>query len=114
VELDFELAAAIPSFDVSVLVTNARGVRVLDESWSDAQALGRGTPGRATARVRIPGVLNVGDHTIGAWLGTSYETLVDAPRLVTLTVDGADLDRPDRAVCLDVPWSVSRDVDDGG
>jgi ABC-2 type transport system ATP-binding protein/lipopolysaccharide transport system ATP-binding protein len=106
VEVEYDLHERVPGFDVSVKVTNAAGVRVLDESWSDAQTDGRDEPGRRRARLTIPGVLNVGDHVIGLWIGTRYETFVDSSSLVTVSVVGEDLDRPSRAVCLDLPWSV--------
>lgn len=112
VELDYELRERVPGFDISVKVTNAAGVRVLDESWSDVQSDGRDEPGRRCARVTIPGVLNVGDHVIGVWIGTGYETFVDARQLVTVTIVGEDLDRATRAVCLGLAWAVeSRDAD---
>jgi ABC-2 type transport system ATP-binding protein/lipopolysaccharide transport system ATP-binding protein len=108
VVVDFDLTERVTTFDVSVLVTTARGVRVLDESWSDQQRDGRGEPGRYRARVRVPGVLNVGEHAVGVWLGSAYETFLDAPEATALHVDGGDLERPDRAVCLALPWEVDR------
>ena len=112
VELEYELHERVPGFDLSVRCTNAAGVCVLDESWSDVRPSGRGEPGRRRARLTIPGILNVGDHAVGVWMGTNYETFVRAPELVTVTVAGEDLDRPNRAVVLNLPWDVEqRDPD---
>ena len=113
VELHFELRERVRGFDASVLVTTSRGVRLLDESWSDAVPEDPGAPGRYVARVTVPPMLNVGDHTIGVWFGTRYETFVYEPEVVRIGIDGSDADRPDRAVCLGLPWDVER-VDGSG
>jgi ABC-2 type transport system ATP-binding protein/lipopolysaccharide transport system ATP-binding protein len=107
VEVRWRLDEPVPTFDVSVLVTSRRGVRLVDESWSDVQDDGRGVVGEHVARVTIPPVLNVGTVSVGAWLGSRYETFVDEPSVATVELEGSVRERPDRAVVLDVPWHVA-------
>jgi len=111
VEVRWRLSEPVPTFDVSVLVTNRRGVRLLDESWSDVVDAGRGEVGEHAVRFRVPPVLNVGTVAVGVWLGSRYETFFDEPTLLSLELEGSLDERPDRVVVLDDPrWTV---VDDG-
>jgi ABC-2 type transport system ATP-binding protein/lipopolysaccharide transport system ATP-binding protein len=105
VEVDYELTDAVPGFDIAISVTTRRGVRVLDEQLSDRVRDGRGRPGRFVARLTVPPVLNSGDYDVGVWFGTAYEDLWWDLSVLRLRLEGTSL-RPERAVCLDLPWSV--------
>jgi ABC-type polysaccharide/polyol phosphate transport system ATPase subunit len=105
VEVDYELAEAVPGFDIAVSITSRRGVRVLDEQLSDVVREGRGRPGRFVARLAVPPVLNTGDYDVGIWFGTAYDDLWYDLSVLRLQLEGTSL-RPERAVCLDLPWSV--------
>jgi ABC-2 type transport system ATP-binding protein/lipopolysaccharide transport system ATP-binding protein len=106
IELEWELHEPVATFDAAVLVTNLRGVRLLDQSWSDVRAEGRGSPGRRIGRITVPPILNVGPITIGVWLGSTYEPYLNEPSLLTVDLEGSDMERPDRVICIDVPWEV--------
>jgi ABC-2 type transport system ATP-binding protein/lipopolysaccharide transport system ATP-binding protein len=106
VEIEYELADAVPGFDIALVVANRRGTRVLDELLSDHAPDGRGRAGRFVARVPVPPVLNAGDYDVGLWFGTAYEQFLWEPDLLRLRLEGGAADRPDRTVCLDLPWAV--------
>ena len=76
IEVDYVAHEPVPGLALSVYVQNLRDVRVVDESWVDRWPEGRGEAGEHRATVTIPPVLNVGDHTVGVWMGTGYEELV--------------------------------------
>ena len=106
-EVDFELSAEVPDFDLSVYVTNHRGVRVFDELLSD-QSPGRLVPGRYRAEMEVPPVLNVGDFSVGLWFGTTTAKILHEPVAASFTLHGSDRRRPDRTVVLDLPIKVTR------
>jgi ABC-type polysaccharide/polyol phosphate transport system ATPase subunit len=106
-EVDFELDAEVPDFDLSVYVTNHRGVRVFDELLSD-QSPGRLEPGRYRAEMEIPPVLNVGDFSVGLWFGTTTAKILHEPVAASFTLHGSDRKRADRTVVLDLPIKVTR------
>ncbi len=54
----------------------------------------------------IPPILNVGDHTVGVWMGTGYEELVWADAVVRFRLDGDSQGRAERVTRLDAPWQV--------
>jgi hypothetical protein len=56
----------------------------------------------------IPPVLNVGDYTIGVWIGTTYETIVDESATAGVRLEGSVKERPYRLVELRIPWSHRR------
>jgi len=107
VEVDFSLSRRVPGFDLAVYLTTAGGTRVLDEALRDVGTLGL-DPGRWVARLAVPPVLNVGDHTVGVWTGTAYEDFFDQPLTARVTVQGSDLGRPARTVVLGLPVTVER------
>ena len=108
VELTFQVVAPVPDLDLSVVVQNLRGVRLLDEAWSDTAPTPRGVPGRYTARLRVPPVLNVGDYNVGVWIGTQYETFAWEDQAVSFRLEGATQNRPERVMQLGLRWSVQR------
>ena len=95
--------------DVAVFITNARGVRVLDELLSDSQQVSL-RPGLHEVVLDVPPVLNVGEHMVGVWIGTSVFDHVDEPAAAAFTLFGSDRNRPDRAVVLDLPFRVTSAV----
>jgi Wzt C-terminal domain len=108
IEIDLEVLRPVPTLDASIQVTSSRGVRILDEAWSDSASPERGTPGRYVATMVIPPVLNVGEYYISLWLGSAYETfsyIEDGPRF---QLEGTTMGRPDRAVQLGLAWEVRR------
>jgi hypothetical protein len=52
----------------------------------------------------LPPVLNVGQHVVGVWVGTSTVTLIDDPSVASFELFGSTRGRPDRAVVLDLPF----------
>jgi ABC-type polysaccharide/polyol phosphate transport system ATPase subunit len=105
VEVRYRLRAAIPRLDLAVYVLTARGVRVLDEMWSDTVERRPDKPGDYEVTATIPPVLNVGEYTIGVWIGTSYETFVEESTAAAIRLEGSVKERPERLVELRVPWS---------
>jgi len=112
VEVAFLVRAAVPGLDVGVHLYNMRGVEVLSEAWGDAVLDRQSEPGTYVARVEIPPLLNVGDYTVGVWIGTRYDTFVQETTLYRFRLEGDVRGRPRRIVSLGLPWDVRR-VDDG-
>jgi ABC-type polysaccharide/polyol phosphate transport system ATPase subunit len=108
IEIRFSLRTAVPGLDLATYVLNSRGAEVLNEAWSDTAPDRPSGPGEYLARLEIPPVLNVGDHTAGVWIGTAYETLVQEPTARRFRVQGDAMDRPKRTIVLVLPWSVQR------
>jgi ABC-2 type transport system ATP-binding protein/lipopolysaccharide transport system ATP-binding protein len=50
----------------------------------------------------------VGEYTVGVWVGTSTLDLLDEPTAASFTLHGSDHGRPDRAVVLGLPFSITR------
>jgi len=73
VEVRFTIRAAVGGLDVTAYVQNLQGLRLLDEAWSEHAGEYTVAPGEYCARLTVPPVLNVGDYTVGIWLGTMYE-----------------------------------------
>ena len=95
-----------PGLDVAVFVTTTRGTRVFDEALSDRSDAGL-PAGRHRLVLDVPAVLNAGEYTVGVWVGTPLEDLVMEPAAAAFALHGADRNRPDRAVVLGLPFSVS-------
>ena len=110
IEVDLTLAEEVPGFDVAVYVTRSGGIRVLDEGLGD-----RGTrrlgPGAYRVSVPVPPVLNVGEYTLGVWVGSAYDDLLDEPAAATFTLHGEPR-RTQRAVVLGLPVAVEALVAD--
>ena len=107
VRLEVEVLEEVPGLDVAVFLTNARGVRVLDEAVSDRGPV-RFSLGTHSVELAVPALLNTGDYTVGVWIGTSTLDLVDEPAVASFTVEGSDGGRPDRAVVLGLPFTVKQ------
>ena len=106
--VDLDVQDDRPGLDAAVWVTAARGTRVFDEALSDQGAEGL-RPGRRRLVLDVPPVLNVGDYTVGVWVGTAIDDVLTEPTAVSFTLLGAQRGRPDRVVVLGLPFSVSED-----
>jgi ABC-2 type transport system ATP-binding protein/lipopolysaccharide transport system ATP-binding protein len=105
ITVDFELSDEVPGLDIGLAVTTSRGVKVFDEALSDHE-LPRLGPGAYRADMSVPPILNVGDHTVGLWMGTMLEDFLYEPAAASFTLGGSGHDRPDRAVVLGLPFVV--------
>jgi ABC-2 type transport system ATP-binding protein/lipopolysaccharide transport system ATP-binding protein len=106
IEVTYTINERVPALDMSVLIFNASGTRVLDEAWSDTEGSRPDRPGTYTVRISVPPLLNVGEYRIGIWGGTAYETLLFSPAASTFRLEGSTRGRPERAVALFLRWDV--------
>jgi ABC-type polysaccharide/polyol phosphate transport system ATPase subunit len=106
VEVDYTVHEHVPGLAVAVYLQNLRNVRIVDESTSDQWPAGRGEPGTYRARLAVPPILNAGDYTLGAWVGTGYEELVWADAAVSFRLDGDTQGRAERALQLHLGWDI--------
>jgi ABC-2 type transport system ATP-binding protein/lipopolysaccharide transport system ATP-binding protein len=107
IEVTYTINQRVPALDMSVLIFNASGMRVLDEAWSDTEGDRPDRPGTYTVRISVPPLLNVGEYRIGIWAGTAYETLLFSPAAFTFRLEGSTRGRPERAVALFLRWDVT-------
>ena len=105
--LDMEVCEEQLGLDLAVYITNARGVRVLDEVL---QRWPRGTlsSGQAQVTLDLPPVLNVGPHVVGVWIGTASRDLLNEPAAASFELLGSNQKRPERAVVLNLPFKRTR------
>ncbi|MDQ3548094.1 MAG: ABC transporter ATP-binding protein [Chloroflexota bacterium] len=108
IEVQFEVGQPLPGLDLSVVVSNLRDLRVLDEAWSDTASPDRGEPGHYRARLCVPPTLSVGEYSVGVWLGTSYEAVLWQDNALQFRLEGATYGRTERVVQLDLKWQVER------
>jgi ABC-2 type transport system ATP-binding protein/lipopolysaccharide transport system ATP-binding protein len=110
-EVRFRVAEPTPDLDLTVFLHNLRGVKVLEEAWSErAGEEERGAPGEYVARIELPPVLAVGEYVAGFWLGSKYEAMFLEDDALRFRLDGRDHGRPNRIVQLGLGWDV-RSVD---
>lgn len=105
-ELAFTLDRDVPDLNLSIVVENLRGGRLLDEAWSDSDEPTLRRAGTYRLRVSVPPILNAGDYTLGLWIGTPYETFVWAEVVLTFRLEGSTQGRPERALQLGLRWSA--------
>jgi hypothetical protein len=105
-ELRFRVLERLPGLDASVYLHNRRGVKVLDEAWSDTDLHRCDAPGEYRLTVQVPPVLNVGEYLVGVWIGTAYETCLEEAPVVAFQVVGDPRNRPDRVIELNLPWQL--------
>ena len=105
IEVHCTLRERYRGFDLAVRVVNERGVRVLDEVWSDSAAVRPSDAGDYVVRVELPPVLAAGEYAIGVWAGSAYETQVDKDAARVLRIEGSRTSGRDRLVALGAPWS---------
>jgi ABC-type polysaccharide/polyol phosphate transport system ATPase subunit len=108
VEVRFVVRTAVPGLDVAVHLYNIHGVEVLSEAWGDTAFDRPNDPAEYIARVQIPPLLNVGDYTVGVWIGTRYDTFVQETALRRFRLEGDVRGRPRRIMSLELPWEVRR------
>jgi hypothetical protein len=108
VEVRFAVRRRVPGLDVTLFVDSLRGVRVLDEAWSESAPEERGEPGEYVARVTVPPVLAVGDYVAGVWIGNIWDTHVYEEDLLRFRLEGSTKGRADRLVQLGLEWEVER------
>ena len=106
IDVEFEVSRPVPGLDLSLIVSNLRGLRVLDEAWSDTAPLDRGQPGRYRARVCIPPLLMTGEYTLGVWIGSAYESLLWQDDALQFRLEGSVRGRPERVLQLQPNWQV--------
>jgi ABC-2 type transport system ATP-binding protein/lipopolysaccharide transport system ATP-binding protein len=102
----FEVREERLGLDIAFVVVNERGVRVFDETLSHSQQH-RFPPGRYQVALDVPPVLAQGDYTVGIWLGTAREDVHYEPAAVPFTLHGDETVGRDRAVVLDLPFTVT-------
>jgi ABC-type polysaccharide/polyol phosphate transport system ATPase subunit len=105
IQVDFDLEHEVPGLDIALAVTTSGGIKVFDEALSD-HGLDRLRPGSYCAELAVPPVLNVGDFTVGLWIGTMQEDIIYEPVAVSFTLGGSGNDRPDRLLTLGLPFLV--------
>jgi ABC-2 type transport system ATP-binding protein/lipopolysaccharide transport system ATP-binding protein len=105
IRVEFEVASEVPGLDIALYMTTPGGVRVLDEALSD-HGLQRFTPGAYCAEMSVPPVLNFGDFSVGVWMGTAQEDILDESSATTFTLVGTGHDRPDRVLAMTLPFVV--------
>jgi hypothetical protein len=93
--------------DVSTYVSTNRGVRILDEALSDRRSLIK-DPGRYRGCVVVPPVLNVGDYTVGVWVGSGFEERVWRDDILRFSLVGDSQARLERLVQLNPAWELQR------
>ena len=108
IELRFLVRERVADLDFTVFVENLRGVRVLDEAWSETGGAVRGVPGEYVARISVPPVLTVGDYVVGFWIGSAYDTLIYEEDVLRLRLEGDVKGRPNRTLQLGLSWEVER------
>jgi ABC-2 type transport system ATP-binding protein/lipopolysaccharide transport system ATP-binding protein len=107
VQVEFDLAEEVRGLVVNVFVTTPGGVTVID-AFADKTGLERVTPGAYCAELTVPPVLNVGEYSLGLWMGNAQEKFVDEPAAVPFTLGGTPPDGAEGLLVLDLPFPVRR------
>ncbi len=105
IEIELSVHQRTPGLDIAVYVLNQRGVRVLDEVWSDTVEERPAGPGRFVASMQIPPVLNVGQYSVGVWIGQGFDEFFSVDGAASFSLEGNSKGRPDRIVEVLAPWS---------
>lgn len=108
IELRLRVRERTPGLDLTVFLQNLRGVRVLEEAWSESVPGGRGAAGDYLVEVTVPPVLAVGEYVVGTWVGSSYDTFVYEDDVLRFRLEGDTQGRPERVVQLGLPFTVRR------
>ena len=109
IDLTFVVHEPVPGLNLAAYVTTARGTRVIDEVWRPGDAATAvGEPGTYRARIELPAILNVGEYTLGVWIGNTYDDLVDLDEVLRFRLEGPRGHRSDRILNLESSWSVVR------
>jgi hypothetical protein len=121
IRLRFRAVEAVPGLDVAFVVHDTRGVRVLDETWSDAPGAAAfrdaGRPGTYLTTLTVPPVLPAGRYVIAVWFGRGAEELgyYDALdfRLWPAADEPQQSVRRDRLVQPPVEWNFDSAGEEG-
>jgi ABC-type polysaccharide/polyol phosphate transport system ATPase subunit len=108
IEMAFTVRERVPGFNFTVFVETLRGVRVLDEGWTDTNAARTAEPGDYVARVAVPPILNPGDYSIGFYFGSPYGGIISEEDVVRFRLEGNAKGRADRLVQLNLPWELEQ------
>jgi ABC-2 type transport system ATP-binding protein/lipopolysaccharide transport system ATP-binding protein len=116
VRLRFRTAEPVPGLDVALVVHDTRGVRVLDETWSDTPGAAAfrdaGLPGTYVTTLTIPPVLPAGRYVAAVWFGRGAEEIGYHDALEFRLWPAADEPqqsvRRDRLVQPPVEWTLDR------
>jgi hypothetical protein len=119
IRLRFVARQRLPDLDIAIYLLDHRGVRVLDEAWSDTgnvtDSVGR--PGEYEAALIVPPVLSAGECVVDVWIGSTIgaadETFVHHEAL-TLRLsphphDRAEWTERNRIVHPPVEWEMRLD-----
>jgi ABC-2 type transport system ATP-binding protein/lipopolysaccharide transport system ATP-binding protein len=106
VEVELEVRQRLPGLDLSLVLTSARGLRLLDEAWSDTRTPTTAGPGHYTARITVPAVLPTGDYSVGVWIGFAHGGVVWQDEALVFRLEGSTGGRTERALHLTLPWEV--------
>jgi ABC-2 type transport system ATP-binding protein/lipopolysaccharide transport system ATP-binding protein len=109
--LRFLVREHTPGLDLAVILFNRRGIRVVDDAWSDSRPTSAcGEMGEYEALVEIPPVLPAGQYTVAAWIGRGHETIdyreIFPFELFPGLTDGAASVRRNRVVQPPITWAV--------
>ncbi len=105
IQVEFELDEEVRGLVVNVFVATQGGVTVLD-AFADGQGLERVAPGAYCAELTVPPVLNVGEYSLGLWMGSAQEKFVDEPAVLPFTLGGTAPDGAEGLLVLDLPFPV--------
>jgi ABC-2 type transport system ATP-binding protein/lipopolysaccharide transport system ATP-binding protein len=108
VEVSFAVRERVPGLDFTIFVETLRGVRVLDEAWTDANDEQTAEPGDYVARVTIPPILNAGDYSVGFYFGSAYGGIASDEDVIRFRLEGDAGGRSERLVQLNLPWELER------
>lgn len=106
-EVRLNVREPVPGLDLTVFIQNIRGVRVLEEAWSQSMPPElRGATGEFIAQIVVPPVLAVDEYVAGFWLGSQYEDFFYEDDALRFRLHGRDHGRPNRIVNLGLEWSL--------
>jgi ABC-type polysaccharide/polyol phosphate transport system ATPase subunit len=98
VRFRFRLRERIPGLDLAVVVLDARGLRVIDDAWSDTRRPDEDAtgPGEYEAVLSVPPILPAGRYVVAIWFGRGLEEFAYHEALRVELWPGVD--EPERSV----------------
>jgi hypothetical protein len=112
VRLTVEVRGPQLNTDLALWITDAAGVRILDEAMLDEPGAGGrlDAPGTYEVDFSVPALLPPGDHVLGLWIGTQAGQITDGEILhldvLPLPTDRDELLRRARMASPAVRWDV--------
>jgi ABC-type polysaccharide/polyol phosphate transport system ATPase subunit len=104
-QVEFDLATEVTGLNLALFVTTHSGVRILDEA-AGRPGLERLSAGAYCAELTVPPILNVGDYSLGVWMGDAQEEFIDEPAAVPFSLAGTGGPDTPRLLVLDAPVVV--------